>query len=216
METGHQGEASLFYRYPGMRLMTDEELPGLKEQAGPTAEIVPSFFFNQDGTARLARPLIFKCKKCGAAHTIDSCPGCNNKEFSRGLVQTKPPYAGRGIFCSSCGLGACDFACKKCSEVVPFDASLHTLRLPAAQSESCFIATAAFGTSTAPQVEVLRQFRDNWLLTSGWGIRFVEFYYRHSPRVASLVGRNRVLRWVVRVLLLRPLIRLVSLCWRRD
>ena len=213
MATGHQGEASLSYRYPRMQLLADEELQILKGQAGPSATIAPSYLFDQDGTGRLVRPLIFKCNKCGSAHTIDSCPTCRADDFGRGLVQTKPPYARRGVFCASCGLGASDFVCQTCSEVVPFVSSFHTLRLPISQSGSCFIATAAFGTASAPQVEILREFGDDRLLKSGLGDRFIQFYYRHSPLVAAVIEPSRPLRWAVRACFLGPLAR-ASFLWR--
>jgi hypothetical protein len=39
----------------------------------------------------------------------------------------------------------------------------------------CFIATAAFGSPMAPEVALLRAFRDSWLLTNSPGRIFVEF-----------------------------------------
>lgn len=65
----------------------------------------------------------------------------------------------------------------------------------------CFIATAAFGTSLAPEVSVLREFRDRHLLTNGPGQVFVDWYYRFSPAVAAFIekheGLKSVLRWVL-------------------
>lgn len=62
----------------------------------------------------------------------------------------------------------------------------------------CFIATAAFGSPLAPQVQVLRQFRDRHLLTNAPGRLVTAAYYRISPPLAEVVARSKPLRSVVR------------------
>ncbi len=71
----------------------------------------------------------------------------------------------------------------------------------------CFIATAAYGRPSHPHVEILRDFRDRYLVRSHPGRRVIEFYYRHSPLVADLISRHAVWRVAVRVHLL-PLVAL--------
>lgn len=65
----------------------------------------------------------------------------------------------------------------------------------------CFIATAAFGSSLHPHVGVLREFRDGVLLKHRAGRAFVEFYYRHSPRIAGFIvtrpGVRAIVRWLL-------------------
>lgn len=70
----------------------------------------------------------------------------------------------------------------------------------------CFIATAAFGTPMAPEVNTLRAYRDHVLLQSAAGRTFVENYYRYSPPVARFIEDKPALRWLVRQLL-KPIIR---------
>jgi lysophospholipase L1-like esterase len=65
----------------------------------------------------------------------------------------------------------------------------------------CFIATAAFGSSLEPNVIVLKEFRDKYLMVSGWGKRFVEFYYRTSPLIANIIANNESLKFVIRTCL---------------
>lgn len=65
----------------------------------------------------------------------------------------------------------------------------------------CFIATAAFGSSLEPNVIVLKEFRDRYLMVSGWGKSFVEFYYRTSPLIANIIADNESLKFVVRTCL---------------
>ena len=65
----------------------------------------------------------------------------------------------------------------------------------------CFIATAAYGTPAADQVETLRTFRDRYLLTNAAGTALMRAYYRFSPTVASVVAGNSVLRALTRAVL---------------
>ncbi|MCM8769924.1 MAG: hypothetical protein NC911_09740 [Candidatus Omnitrophica bacterium] len=74
----------------------------------------------------------------------------------------------------------------------------------------CFIATAAFGSPLAREVEILSLFRDKVLLKCQMGKAFVAWYYRHSPAVAAYLREKVWLRLVVRGLLY-PLVWLVTL-----
>ncbi len=85
--------------------------------------------------------------------------------------------------------------------------------------DSCFIATAAYGTSTAAEIDVLRDFRDEVLMMSPAGRDLVGFYYAASPPVADFIARHEVLRTVVREGIVDPIVRLVSLAkplWQLD
>lgn len=64
--------------------------------------------------------------------------------------------------------------------------------------DGCFIATVAYGGQATPQVEVLRDFRDRFLLTHAPGRWLVRQYYRHGPRAAAFVERHEALKAVVR------------------
>ena len=80
----------------------------------------------------------------------------------------------------------------------------------------CFIATAAYGTSSAPEIDVLRDFRDDVLLRSPAGRDYVAFYYAASPPLADFIARHEILRTVVREGLIDPIVavvRLTSPCW---
>ncbi|MGQ0605694.1 MAG: CFI-box-CTERM domain-containing protein [Candidatus Nitrosotenuis sp.] len=66
----------------------------------------------------------------------------------------------------------------------------------------CAIATAAFGTELAPQVQLLREVRDNVLFSTGAGTTFMagfnDFYYSFSPAVADLERQSPLFKEVVK------------------
>ncbi|MBN1345279.1 MAG: HYR domain-containing protein [Phycisphaerae bacterium] len=66
---------------------------------------------------------------------------------------------------------------------------------------TCFIATAAYGSPMAPDVLVLRDFRDRYLLTNAPGRWLASAYYRCSPPVARVIAGNDSFRLSVRCLL---------------
>ncbi len=64
-------------------------------------------------------------------------------------------------------------------------------------SSRCFVATVAFG-ERAPELTVLRRFRDEVLAKSVSGRAFTGWYYRNGERLAAFVGRHEVIHRVVR------------------
>ncbi len=84
--------------------------------------------------------------------------------------------------------------------VVPF---------PLLPDEGCFIATAAFGYYDAPQVQLLRDFRDHYLLGHSPGRWFVKQYYTHGSKAARYIERHPEWKSTVRLALLP----LVAMAW---
>ena len=70
-------------------------------------------------------------------------------------------------------------------------------------NDSCFIATAAFGSIDMFAVEALRDFRDQYLIPYEWGRDIVTTYYFLSPAIADLVEQSFFLRILI-ILLLIP------------
>ena len=77
-------------------------------------------------------------------------------------------------------------------------------------SSGCFIATAAYGTPTAEQIDILREFRDIVLLESTAGSQLVTLYYQLSPPVADFISESSFLRTLVRELLIDPIVWVVE------
>lgn len=78
----------------------------------------------------------------------------------------------------------------------------------------CFIATATFGTPMAHEVNILKRFRDSFLLRNRYGEIFVRSYYRLSPPIARAIKRSEMLRRFVRVLLV-PIVNLFNFLYRK-
>ena len=83
----------------------------------------------------------------------------------------------------------------------------------------CLIATAAFGSEMAPQVQFLREIRDNTVLKTESGTAFMtsfnQFYYSFSPTIADYERENPVFKEVVK-LTLTPLLTSLTLLQYAD
>lgn len=77
----------------------------------------------------------------------------------------------------------------------------------------CLIATATYGSEMAPQVQQLREIRDNKLLTTQSGSAFLssfnEFYYSFSPIIADYERQNLIFKELVK-LAITPMITTLS------
>jgi hypothetical protein len=65
----------------------------------------------------------------------------------------------------------------------------------------CFLATAAYGTPLAKEIDVLRMVRDRVLLRSPLGSLLVASYYALSPPLANVIASDERLRAGARALI---------------
>ena len=83
----------------------------------------------------------------------------------------------------------------------------------------CLIATATFGSELAPQVQQLRELRDNTVLQTESGsafmIGFNQFYYSFSPAIADYERDNPAFKETVK-LTLTPLLTSLTLLQYTD
>jgi len=85
-------------------------------------------------------------------------------------------------------------------EILSKDSSMDE---PIEEGGGCLIATATFGSELAPQVQQLRELRDNTILSTESGIAFMtgfnQLYYSFSPTIADLEREHPVFKEVVKL-----------------
>jgi len=91
--------------------------------------------------------------------------------------------------------------------------------LPPARIGGCLIATATYGSELAPQVQLLREIRDNTVLQTQSGTSFMtafnQFYYSFSPAIADYERENTIFKETVK-LTLTPLLASLTLLQYAD
>lgn len=77
--------------------------------------------------------------------------------------------------------------------------------IPEDKNGGCLIATAAFGSELSPQVQQLRELRDNTVLNTKSGMAFMttfnQFYYSFSPTIADFEREQPVFKEAVKITL---------------
>jgi hypothetical protein len=83
----------------------------------------------------------------------------------------------------------------------------------------CLIATATFGSELTPQVQLLREIRDNTILQTESGTAFMtgfnQFYYSFSPAIADYERENPAFKETVKIAL-TPLLASLALLQHVD
>jgi hypothetical protein len=162
-----------------------------QSEKGASADPVVDKTFEDSGVNSLAKCVDFKGSNAepipGFTNSTNADPHLYNVSF---IMQNTagvyaPPRDGNADNCYLSPVGASDV-----EQAVPAD--------------GCFIATAAFVSAESEPVQLLREFRDQFLLRNGAGKTFVKWYYSWSPRAADWLGDHPVFRLPV-LLLLAPL-----------
>jgi hypothetical protein len=123
-------------------------------------------------------------------------------------------------FCDRCGvplpdavqpIGKCVTCGKSVFLCIAHEKKLADDEIYCKEHESeCFIATAVFGTHLHPQLDVLRQLRDEWLLTKKIGRVAVSTYYEVSPPIARAARRRPILKELLRQFIVEPALRVAD------
>ena len=104
-------------------------------------------------------------------------------------------------------------------EIVSASAATSEQQTQQSKGGGCLIATAAFGSEMAPQVQFLRELRDNTVLQTESGTSFMagfnQFYYSFSPAIADYERENPAFKEVVKITL-TPLLTSLTLLQYAD
>jgi len=162
----------------------------------------------------------WRCSECGRIPSNGGyyCSGCGKwvAVADAELIETKNESYFLGLPCGdhwhvykcpNCGtkttiyIGNIDKIRRENSEefkrnIEELDENLKKLNQ---QLQSCFIATATYESPFAPEVEVLRRFRDIYLLSNPMGATFVDFYYTLSPPIANVIAKSQTLKEITRL-----------------
>ncbi len=95
----------------------------------------------------------------------------------------------------SVGIRAVD-DCRNASEIATLD--FTTPERGVGEVDACFVATAAYGSVLAGEVDMLRRFRDVVMKKTAFGELAVEAYYTFGPTLAGLIGESDLLRATAR------------------
>ena len=105
------------------------------------------------------------------------------------------------------------------SQIERFDETIDSFKKLSEESTTgenggCLIATATFGSEMAPQVQKLRELRDNTILATESGTAFMsgfnQLYYSFSPAIADLERESPIFKEVVK-LTITPMLSTLSI-----
>ena len=109
----------------------------------------------------------------------------------------------------------------KLDEIQEFEKKIEpdTVNSDNNQGGGCLIATAAYGSEMAPQIQLLREIRDNKVMSTNTGASFMtgfnQFYYSFSPTIADMERDNPIFKEVVK-LGITPMISSLSIMSAAD
>jgi len=134
-----------------------------------------------------------KCAYCGKVHTVAHRPDCRG------------PVAGALDVCTYCNTPL--FA--KVNNPEAYNQLFEIEKK--IDKNACFVVTATMGNADNSVVYDMRRFRDEVLKTSSIGDSFINWYYKHGPKIADYIGKNSLRRKISYFLVVFPAYSLVKL-----
>jgi len=173
---------------------------------------VTSDYLNDDYTASIIQHTLTIV--AGANGTTSPTPGSSTHDYGTLVQVTATPDSGYQL---SAWTGAASGTTNPITITMDADKTITASFTAISTGDGdggggggCFIATAAYGSPLHPHLDILRDFRDKYLLPNGFGRKLVELYYRYSPSIANFIAEHKLLKAAVRVNLL-PVIAFSSL-----
>jgi len=128
---------------------------------------------------------------------------------SVGSVKIPVPFVDEGVYSVELGIEGILFQpipLEKVSFNVVVGEDAQPTPTPEDKNDGgCLIATAAFGSELSPQVQQLRELRDNTILNTKSGMTFMttfnQFYYSFSPTIADFEREQPIFKEVVKITL---------------
>lgn len=128
---------------------------------------------------------MFTCQWCGRRYN----------SYESNVTEAYGSYGYRRRYCSN--------RCFSEADPQRYYAALHNKQQLA--KSKCFVATTVYHRYDHPVVEDLRRFRDVYLFNKKWGKSFIKWYYKHGPKLAHFVSKNKTRRSIAKLLVVKPL-----------
>ena len=124
------------------------------------------------------------------------------------LIDISSPSAGEyvaTIYGYNVPQGPQPFALVVCGDIGNLTVQFQSVdrgRVDGRPASPCFIATAAYGSPDSFSIDLLRAFRDEYLMVHPIGKKWIDLYYRYSPIMAGFIADHPAMRKGVRLILL--------------
>ena len=151
------------------------------------------------------------CPKCGSTQLTTNEKGFSGGKAVAGAVLT----GGIGLLAGFHGKNKVIITCLACGKKFKPGEGKVIVTNPNGTTttkakDGCFIATACYGDYNAPQVLVLRDYRDTVLVKSYFGRLFINSYYAISPPIANFIAKSEILKTFIRRFIVLPIVKILS------
>ena len=204
-------DAFRYMNEPGYSQAYNEQISNLRNQHFECLKTVST----QEELCENRKEIVFYYRENPSTYTVDGeDESVEDREYRKYLEMDCPSIEGSAKLSEVTGIVCGKGTVLKDGFCVPERETMTTEMQQKSSGGGCLIATATFGSELAPQVQQLREIRDNVLLETESGSAFMEsfnqFYYSFSPGIADLERENPIFKETVK-LTITPLLSSLSL-----